>query len=653
MILSGAYNRPPMLDKDLYDSWKSIIKLYMQNREHERMTLESIENGPLIWHTVEENGVARTKKYVELSFAKKIQADCDMKATNIILQEVPDSETYLNDMENQSYQNSFYLKKAQRIKTTLYNGIVIFAKHVAMHVTDDEETLILEEESRSKMSKKEKDPEAIKQNISHKPIDYEKLNRLTEYFGKRFTLQQDLSAKQAFWLPISNPTIESSNKPSVIIEVPSKLPKVRLMNSSLKKLKFHLTQFNSVVKKRSTPDARTEGGSCYNQNALEILEFFKNNALKAQVQDKDSTICKLKEIIKSMREKFKEENVNYVYYEIETKNVELENSVAKLLSENERLCKEINHVKQCFKDQFDSIKKTSVRAKEQSDSLIDKLNLKCTKNEDLKAQMQDKGIVKQAKAKQPLDKEIDFSCRTFTIVGNSCPLTRITSANVVPSKKTTFHSIKTQKPALKVYNRKPKNVKNVGLSKKAKIVESKNANHSRPNHNWESNAIDILSSFSLVMTGVDLLSGSRDTNLYTISLDDMLKTSPIYLLSKASKTKSWLWHHRLSHLNFSTLNKLAKDGPRLHSMTPVTSSSGLVPNTVSQQPCILPNKDDWDHLFQSMFDEFFNPPSIDDSPLQEAAAPRAVVLPDSSVSTSIDQDAPSTIFHQHKNKKIL
>ncbi|GKA52662.1 retrovirus-related pol polyprotein from transposon TNT 1-94 [Tanacetum coccineum] len=55
-------------------------------------------------------------------------------------------------------------------------------------------------------------------------------------------------------------------------------------------------------------------------------------------------------------------------------------------------------------------------------------------------------------------------------------------------------------------------------------------------------------------------SGSRDTNLYTISLDDMLKSSPICLLSKASKTKSWLWHRRLSHLNFGTLNKLAKDG---------------------------------------------------------------------------------------------
>ncbi|GJY54087.1 hypothetical protein Tco_0445751 [Tanacetum coccineum] len=82
MILSGADNRPPMLDKDLYDTWKSRMKLYMQKREHGRMILESVENGPLIWPTVKENGLIRTKKYAELSAAEKIQADC----TNIIFQ---------------------------------------------------------------------------------------------------------------------------------------------------------------------------------------------------------------------------------------------------------------------------------------------------------------------------------------------------------------------------------------------------------------------------------------------------------------------------------------------------------------------------------------------------------------------------------------
>ncbi|GKC90656.1 hypothetical protein Tco_1151305 [Tanacetum coccineum] len=94
MILSDANNRPPMLDKDLYDSWKSQMELYMQNREHGRMILESVKNGPLIWPTVEENGVIRTKKYAKLSAAEKIQADCDIKATNIILQGLP-ADIYL------------------------------------------------------------------------------------------------------------------------------------------------------------------------------------------------------------------------------------------------------------------------------------------------------------------------------------------------------------------------------------------------------------------------------------------------------------------------------------------------------------------------------------------------------------------------------
>ncbi|GKC78034.1 retrovirus-related pol polyprotein from transposon TNT 1-94, partial [Tanacetum coccineum] len=57
---------------------------------------------------------------------------------------------------------------------------------------------------------------------------------------------------------------------------------------------------------------------------------------------------------------------------------------------------------------------------------------------------------------------------------------------------------------------------------------------------------------------VDLLKGSRTTNLYSISLKDMMEASPVFLLSKASLTKSWLWHRRLNHLNFGTLNKLAQ-----------------------------------------------------------------------------------------------
>ncbi|GJZ24680.1 retrovirus-related pol polyprotein from transposon TNT 1-94, partial [Tanacetum coccineum] len=83
-------------------------------------------------------------------------------------------------------------------------------------------------------------------------------------------------------------------------------------------------------------------------------------------------------------------------------------------------------------------------------------------------------------------------------------------------------------------------------------------------------------------------------------------------------------------------------GPGLQFMTPATSSSGLVTNPIPQQPCNPPPRDDCDHLFQPMFDEYFNPLTIVVSLVLVANAPRAIDLADSPVSTSIDQDAPST-----------
>ncbi|GKA32931.1 retrovirus-related pol polyprotein from transposon TNT 1-94 [Tanacetum coccineum] len=281
-----------------------------------------------------------------------------------------DLEKKIKELDNiicKAIKNPFYLKKAQWIKPTLYDGVVMSNAHVAMPVIDDEETLILEEESRSKMYEKAKDLEVIAKKIAHKPIDYEKLNRLTEDFGKCFSPQQELSA-----CAVDNSTIEPSYTPPVIVDVPSELPKVSLVNAILKKHKFHLTQFDS--------------------NALEE-EYFEINDLKARLQNKDKTIYKLKDAIQSLRENTKEENVNQDKCDHEPINKKLENSVAKLLSKNECLCNEINHVKHVFKDQFDSIKQTCVRYKEQCDSLINKLNLKSVENKDLKAQIQDKIFV--------------------------------------------------------------------------------------------------------------------------------------------------------------------------------------------------------------------------------------------------------------------
>ncbi|GJX36233.1 retrovirus-related pol polyprotein from transposon TNT 1-94 [Tanacetum coccineum] len=58
------------------------------------------------------------------------------------------------------------------------------------------------------------------------------------------------------------------------------------------------------------------------------------------------------------------------------------------------------------------------------------------------------------------------------------------------------------------------------------------------------------------LEGDDLLTGSQDSNLYTISIFEIAAYSPVCLMSRATSTKSWLWHCRLSHLNFGTINQL-------------------------------------------------------------------------------------------------
>ncbi|GKE89952.1 hypothetical protein Tco_1567427, partial [Tanacetum coccineum] len=88
-LLSGGDNKPPMLEKYLCDSWKSRMKLYIMNRPHGRMILASVEKGSLVWPTITVDGVTRPKEYTELTSVETIQADCNIKAINIILQGLP------------------------------------------------------------------------------------------------------------------------------------------------------------------------------------------------------------------------------------------------------------------------------------------------------------------------------------------------------------------------------------------------------------------------------------------------------------------------------------------------------------------------------------------------------------------------------------
>nr|GEY72083.1 copia protein [Tanacetum cinerariifolium] len=199
------------------------------------------------------------------------------------------------------------------------------------------------------------------------------------------------------------------------------------------------------------------------------------------------------------------------------------------------------------------------------------------------------------------------------------------------------------------------------------------------------------------LDGVDLLTGSRGNNLYTLSLQGMMASSPICLLSKASKTKSWLWHRRLSHLNFGAINHLARKGlvrglsklkfeknhlcsacimgkstkkthkpksedtnqkklyllhmdlcgpMRVESVN--GKNSGLMRTSSPSTSYVPPSRNNWDLLFQSMFDELLNPPPSVVNQAPEVIAPIAEVIPPvhadstgSPYSTTVDQDVPS------------
>ncbi|GJR63593.1 hypothetical protein Tco_1505755 [Tanacetum coccineum] len=143
----------------------------------------------------------------------------------------------------------------------------------------DNITLMLEEESQSKMLLKPSDPKVLEKKVNIKPINYVELNRLSKDFGKRFVPQQELSDEQAFRLQTSHPNTDQSASLLVKVEAPWELPKVSMVNTSLKKLKYHLGQFDNVLKKQIMPDTLTEGEWGFEHTKAvflkEIISFVK------------------------------------------------------------------------------------------------------------------------------------------------------------------------------------------------------------------------------------------------------------------------------------------------------------------------------------------------------------------------------------------
>ncbi|GKD28559.1 retrovirus-related pol polyprotein from transposon TNT 1-94, partial [Tanacetum coccineum] len=311
-----------------------------------------------------------------------------------------------------------------------------------------------------------------------------------------------------------------------------------------------------------------KGNSVSNQSAPNFDKYFELNELKAQSQEKDTVIKKLKEKIKSLSGNMNKDKIKKDIKEIETINIELEHRVSKLIAENE-------YLKQTYKQIYGSIKPTRVKPSTSASAsqplgntkkdkiqrtpsstqknkveahpktiksslknkncVVDpkgtanvqhsKINanseLLCVKCNgcmlfdshdlcvlnfinDMNARAKSKSVKKSSKRKvwKPTGKvfiNIRYTWRptgrTFTIVGNECPLTRITTITKVPPRKPTSLETDTPKTVVTlVYSRKPRKSKtNVPVSK-PKIIKSISANNKEPSKSWGSIVFDVPSS---------------------------------------------------------------------------------------------------------------------------------------------------------------
>nr|GEU99165.1 integrase, catalytic region, zinc finger, CCHC-type, peptidase aspartic, catalytic [Tanacetum cinerariifolium] len=540
MILSGADNHPPMLDKDLYGSWKSIMELYMNNIEQGRIILESVKHGLLIWPTIEENRVIRINKYAKLvtkdlwerlqllmqgtsltkhereckrydafdkfalikgeslhqyylRFTQMIndvnifkmktisnsglavpvfkQGDDPIDAINkmmsflstIVTSHFPSTKNQLRNSSNPRQQTTIYdgrvtvqplqgrpnsyaadpgIVEGPVTQTVITHNVAYQAADLDAYDSDydeisttkavlmansssygsdvlSERLLMLEDESRSKMHLIQSDPMVLEKKVNIKPINYAILNQLSKYFGKRFVSQQELSAEQAFCFQISNPSTDSFDASSVKVDVPTELPKVSLVNAILKKLKFYPAQFDSVVKKRITPDALTEGVKCSTSTCRSQPTGNKRNDRISQLSSSN-----IKDKVESQPRKVNKKN--HVVESICDANVKhtMLNANSQLIYVTCKQCMfDANH-DACF---LDVVNEMNMRAKSKSKS-------------NMKSQ-----LLNIWKPMGKIFTEVGFKWkltgRTFTLVGNAFPLIRITSTTVVPHKKTTPHPV--------------------------------------------------------------------------------------------------------------------------------------------------------------------------------------------------------------------
>ncbi|GKA58624.1 hypothetical protein Tco_0757812 [Tanacetum coccineum] len=426
IIVAGAKNHPLMLEKSMYDSWESHIRLFIKGKKNCRIMLDSIDEGPLVYPTViGEDGQTRPKKYSKLTEAQQLQDDCDVQATNIILHGLPpDVMTMQHVQVNTKFLNALPSEWSKFVIDVKYpDPLALIANSYTLYNPSQSPQHSVTPQSEPEFPQLDSGLAIPTFQQGEDPIDC--INKVMAFLS--------IAASR---FPPSNNQLKTSSNPRNLATIQDgrvifQQGKGTWRNNALsqrgqevlhadpgiaevqvaQKIIPHNSAFQTedldaydsncddissakavLMANLSSCDSDVffEDNFRENQTASTFNQLFEINELKAQSQEKDTAIKKLNDMIKSLSGKDSVENVKKDIDEIETINIELEHSVAKLLSKNENLREEREHLKLIYKDQFDSIRKTRVQSKEHCDSLIAQINAKSFENLDLNAQLQEK-----------------------------------------------------------------------------------------------------------------------------------------------------------------------------------------------------------------------------------------------------------------------
>ncbi|GJT23149.1 hypothetical protein Tco_0893086 [Tanacetum coccineum] len=234
---------------------------------------------------------------------------------------------------------------SRRKVPALYDGNTIVKTHVALSVTDSEETLELAEESRLKMLAKQNDPSLKEKKVNIAPIDYVALNKLFEHFVKHFVPHKQLYVEQAFWLPILQPVSVKTPVPSELVlekEIPCELPTISLGVEHIKEA------FEKDVK----PFAQT------------LKEYFCmfEHGLNKELKE-------MKAIFTQMETKVANCSVDKKYFEIEKKELSLDND--RLLEHI--ICQDVMNIVMHAYDHYDNVLHANNNSLDHDNSALDLL----------------------------------------------------------------------------------------------------------------------------------------------------------------------------------------------------------------------------------------------------------------------------------------